>query len=80
MRLSFIITCINAFFVLIGTLLFAVNYNTFDKNQILNYFLLLSIAWGSQGILQYYQELYYDFNPLNGKWKIHDFPNKVLIL
>lgn len=80
MRLSFVFTCINAFFIVIGTLLYIINFKKLDANQMVQYVFLMAIAWGSQGIMQYYQEIYYNFDPLIGSWKVHNLPNKILIL
>jgi len=34
--------------------------------------LLISIAFGIHALLHHYEEIYYNFNPLNGKWHIYD--------
>lgn len=56
--------------------LYKLNYNKHEFNipSIITILLLFSIALGIHGLLHINQEIYYDFNPLAGKWKINDNP------
>lgn len=55
---------------------YEMNYNRYAFNalSIITILLLFSIAIGVHGQLHATQEIYYDFNPIAGKWKIKDDP------
>jgi hypothetical protein len=47
-----------------------------DSFKILILLLLIAIGLGIHSMSHYYEEIYFDFNPLVGKWKINDSPKK----
>ena len=79
MRASFVYHQITAIISIISTLISLYwmykNYNAKDsayKTAII--LILLSISWGVHGLIHFWEEVYFDFNPLAGKSTIHDFP------
>jgi hypothetical protein len=68
MRPSFLSHIINGLLSFIALILYLSNYEKINVENTLFIILLLSIAFGIHGILHHYEELYYDFNPLENKW------------
>jgi hypothetical protein len=68
MRPSFITHIINGLLSFIALILYLSNYQKINIENTLIIILLLSIAFGIHGILHHYEEIYYDFNPLENKW------------
>ena len=56
----------------IATIIFLLNYKTISNVDIIKILLLISIAFGIHVLLHHYEEIYYNFNPLIGKWHIYD--------
>ena len=75
MRPSFIGMGINAILASIAAVLFMMNYRSMDNIDIIKILLLTSIAFGIHALLHHYEEIYYNFNPLVGKWTLLD--NKI---
>lgn len=72
MRPSFIGHAINGFLILVALILFLQNYKTLTIESLIEFALLFSIAFGIHAITHHYEEIYYDFNPFAGKWKLRD--------
>lgn len=75
MRPSFIGSVINGLVATIATILFLMHYKTMSNESIIQILFLMSIAIGIHSLLHHYEEIYYGYNPLIGKWKILD--NKI---
>jgi len=71
MRPSFITQIFSGIFILIS-LFFLTKYKFDDPFKNIIILLGFSIALGIHGLQHSVEEIYYDFNPLDGKWKIHD--------
>ena len=72
MRPSFLAHAFNGLTLFIALILFGINYKQFDIQSLIKILLLISIATGIHGLTHHYEEIYYDFNPLVGKWNIRD--------
>lgn len=64
-------------------ILIAILFSIQKRNEILQdsyksiiILLLIAIGLGIHGLSHYYEEIYFDFNPLVGKWKINDEPQQ----
>ena len=68
MRPSFIIGIISGTVIFIATILFLLNMSKFTQYELINLLIIIGIAYGIHGIQHVYEELYFDFNPLIGKW------------
>ena len=80
MRPSFIaqgmggLFCFVAFMILFsGLCKGSINLN---KTQLVGILLLLSIAISIHGLQHMAEEIYYDYNPLVGKWNVNDEPTR----
>jgi hypothetical protein len=71
-RPSFIIGIISGTVIFIATILFLFNMFKFSRYELINLLFIIGIAYGIHGIQHAYEELYFDFNPLIGKWKPKD--------
>ena len=74
MRPSFIAAGINGLLMLIATIMIIINYRNLSKEMAILFILLLAIAYGIHAILHYFEEVYYNYNPLKNKWTIHSEP------
>lgn len=78
MRVSFIVSGLSGTFAFIGTLfiLYEVfkNYKNINALKIGELLILISIAFGIHALGHYMEEIYFNFNPLIGNWKIHNYP------
>ena len=76
MRPSFIISAFSGTIILIATILFFINIRTISKNPsvLIVIMFLLGIAFAIHGISHYYEEIYFNFNPLTNDWKVNDKP------
>lgn len=78
MRPSFISTGISGTLAFIGTVFILIeiykNYNNMNLLTIGMLLLLMAIAFGVHAIGHYVEEIYFNFNPLIGKWAINDYP------
>ena len=72
MRPSFLAAGFGAIIMTIATILYILNYKTLNESSNISILFLMSIAWSMHGLLHHYEEIYYDFNPLIGKWKVRD--------
>ena len=80
MRPSFISASIGAIFMTIALFFFIKNLRSdfsFDPSSLIIILLLFSLAFGMHGISHSIEEIYFDFNPLVGKWKLNDEPKKI---
>ena len=77
-RPSFIASAISGTIIIIATLIAIVNLSSISKDsfKLVSILLLLGIAYGIHGISHYYEEIYFNFNPLVGKLTPDDDPNK----
>lgn len=76
MRPSFLSQIISGLLILTA---FIIGYNNYkqlseekDMFKVIGIILLFSLALGVHGIQHSTEEIYYDFNPLEGKWKVKD--------
>lgn len=76
MRPSFINSLITGILLTISTIMFIYNYEAFDTSTTLILLFLMTIAFGVHSIEHYFEEIYFDFNPLVNKWAINDIPRK----
>lgn len=74
MRPSFLAHVISAIILSIAIILFIINYNKLNTINLIIITLLLSIAIAIHGISHMLQEIYFDYNPLIGKWIVNDYP------
>lgn len=74
MRASFLSFIFCAILALIATILFLMHYKEMDNVTIIQLLFLMTIAWGIHAIHHYYEEVYYGFDLLQGKWKVNDVP------
>ena len=74
MRPSFIIGMLAGLLIFISIIISIMNYNIISKDATTTVLILLifSIAIGIHGIHHVYEELYFNFNPLTGKWVPND--------
>jgi hypothetical protein len=71
MRPSFIAQIFSGLLILIS-LFFLIKFKFDDPFKSIILLLAFSIAIGIHGLQHSVEEIYYDFNPLDGKWKIRD--------
>jgi hypothetical protein len=76
MRPSFIISALSGTIIFIAIILFFINIKTISKDpKILTELLfLMGIGFAIHGISHYYEEIYFNFNPLTNDWKVNDKP------
>ena len=79
MRPSFITGILSGIVIFIAIILFFIHFNTIskDKVQLIIILFVMGIAIGVHGIQHAYEEIYFNFNPMIGKWKPEDNPNKI---
>ena len=73
-RPSFIASALSGTIIFIAFILFCINFKSISKNpyEFIVILSLIGIGFGVHSVSHYYEEIYYDFNPLDGKWKIRD--------
>ena len=73
------IIILSGLLILIASLFYLTKINEFsqDSFKTIIVLLLISIGLGIHSISHYYEEIYFDFNPFAGKWKIRDSPKKI---
>ena len=78
MRPSFIISAISGTIIFIASILFFINIKSISKdiNMFIGLLLLIGIGFAIHGISHYYEEIYFNFNPLTNNWKVNDKPTK----
>lgn len=78
-RPSMIASSLSGLLILIASLFYLTKINEFSQDSFKNIIVLLLIAigLGIHSISHYYEEIYFDFNPFAGKWKIRDSPKKI---
>lgn len=72
MRASFLSFILCAILATYASIMFFINYNNMSNEAIIMSLFLMSIVWSMHTMHHYYEEIYFDFNPLVGKWAIHD--------
>jgi len=77
-RPSFIASTISGTIILIATFIAIGNISSLSKDsfKLISVLLLIGIGFGIHAMNHYYEEIYFDFNPLIGKWTPNDEPNK----
>ena len=80
MRPSFLSAGFSGIFILFALCRFFKNLyfgiNDYDSSILIITLLLFATAIGIHSISHSIEEIYYDFNPLVGKWQIHDESKK----
>lgn len=74
MRPSIVISALSGIIILYVFFTFVSLLPSLSAKEKLNFLLLLSIALGIHAIQHSTDELYYDFNPLVGKFELRDNP------
>ena len=72
MRPSFIGQGVNGVLAMIAIIMFILHYKEMDNKTIIEMLLFISITIGVHSILHHFEEIYYDYNPLVGKWQFRD--------
>jgi hypothetical protein len=78
MRPSFIIGVISGTLVTVATFIFfyelAYKKTPVDNINLAYILMGLAAAYGIHGLSHSFEEIYFDFNPLDGKWHVNDEP------
>ena len=72
MRPSILASSISALLIIVVLVIFCKDYKNLNTYQIAILLSLVSISLGIHSIHHYYEEIYFNFNPLVGKWTIND--------
>ena len=72
MRISILVSSLSALLIFPILFIFYNDYRNLNSFQIAILISLISICLGIHGIHHYYEEIYFNFNPLVGKWAIND--------
>jgi hypothetical protein len=72
MRPSFLAATFGGILLTIATIMYLLNYKSLSAESHMNTLFLMSAGWTLHALLHHYEEIYYDFNPLVGKWKVRD--------
>lgn len=72
MRASFISFIACAILMTVASVMFLTNYKEMSTETIIQLLFLMSIAWSMHTVHHYYEEVYYDFDPLQGKWTVYN--------
>ena len=78
MRPSFLAASLSGLVLLYATILLICDYKELSKDNFIIILFLMALGYGVHGIQHSYEEIYYDFNPFVGKWKISDDPKKMI--
>jgi hypothetical protein len=62
--------------IILLPLLFRYKDGRMDFYQLSMYILILSISWGLHGLLHFYEEIHYNYNPLDGRTTILATPTR----
>lgn len=68
MRPSFLGLILTGLLNLLAIILVAVNFNAISPVMFIQVILLFCISIGIHSMLHFHEELYYGFNPLEGRW------------
>jgi hypothetical protein len=68
MRPSFLGHAINGLLLVVATIMLYCQSHLVTKAEFIIIIALLSIAYGVHSLLHHYEEIYYNFNPLENKW------------
>jgi Mn2+/Fe2+ NRAMP family transporter len=77
MRPSFIATAISAIILLIAIIWLFILWKDISNYERFLGLILIGIFIAIHAFSHYIEEIYYGFNPLIGKWKIHDNPIRI---
>jgi disulfide bond formation protein DsbB len=69
---SFLAQILNAAFLMAAIYVFAVSYQQLSNSNIIIILLLMSLAFGIHGLMHAVDEIYYGYNPLEGKWSMDE--------
>jgi multisubunit Na+/H+ antiporter MnhB subunit len=72
MRPSFLVGAIGGIILTIATILYIMNYKTLSMESNIQILFLMSAGYAIHSLVHHNEEIYYDFNPLVGKWAIKD--------
>lgn len=74
MRPSFIVSVLSGLIIFIAVIIFILNFKILSMNtpKFIELLLLIGIAFGVHSISHYYEEIYFNFNPLTNNWAIYD--------
>ena len=67
MRPSFLSSIISGILILVAIILTIINSNNLTKYETIMVLFAMAISLGIHGFQHAYEEMYYDFNPLEGK-------------
>jgi hypothetical protein len=78
MRPSFLASNISGLIIFTALVLAIANRELLMTNSynLIMMLLTMGIALAAHAMCHYYEEIYYDYNPLIGKWKVQDEPLK----
>ena len=73
---SFIIFSVSGIIIFVVFVVYLINLRTISSEpyKMIVVLVLMGIAFAVYGLSHYYEEVYYDFNPLIGRWEIKDEP------
>lgn len=74
MRPSFLGLILTGLLNLVAVILVAVNFNAIPAVMFIKIILLFCISIGIHSMLHFQEELYYGFNPLEGRWSADGEP------
>jgi hypothetical protein len=74
MRPSFWAQVLGGILLFLTGILWIIHSKEFDVKTTIMFGLLASIAIGVHGLMHHWEEIFYDFNPLEGHWKVRDNP------
>lgn len=72
MRPSFLGLLFTGLLIGVSIISIIINFNTIKGVHYIYIPLLLTVAISGHSILHAHEEIYYNFNPLSGNWKISD--------
>jgi len=75
MRPSFISSTLSGIIIFIASIYYISNIKQINETNQTIILLLLGIGIGIHSLSHYYEEIYFNFNPLIGQWKSKDKPN-----
>lgn len=67
MRPSFLCSIISGIIILVGIILTIINSHILSEYETIMILFAMAISLGIHGMQHAYEEMYYDFNPLEGK-------------
>lgn len=80
MRQSFLGMIIAGLLLLVGAILFIINYNKIRSPELIIIILVFSVAISSHSISHSIEELYYGYNPMGGAGRWGVSPDKPIVV